>query len=151
MRSNLRTIMHRNDSTMDTSDALVNDSDADKKLPIHRSRRKPNLDLRVLGVCIGSGLDELDLAFVRYVQDTPHTPLYMEVLQVRVPAHLVIVCCLPELNSTGGFQFTRRSKARSSTCCAKARSDRTMAQPSMCCSERCLRSASRSSATYTRS
>jgi hypothetical protein len=84
--------MHRNDSTMDASDTLVNDSDADKKLFIPKLRGKPNLDLRVLGVCTGSSLDELDLAFVRYVQDTPHTPLYMEVLQVRDAASPVAYC-----------------------------------------------------------
>jgi hypothetical protein len=41
------------------------------------------LDVRVLGVCNGSGLNQLDFALVRYRQASPHTALCLELLKVR--------------------------------------------------------------------
>jgi hypothetical protein len=43
---------------------------------------KDALDVRVLGVCSGSGLNQLDFALVRYRQASPHTALCLEHLQV---------------------------------------------------------------------
>lgn len=40
------------------------------------------LDLRILGVCCGSGLNELDFALVRYLQASPSATLYLELIQV---------------------------------------------------------------------
>lgn len=40
------------------------------------------LDLQVLGVCCGSGLNQLDFALVRYQQASPHATLYLELIQV---------------------------------------------------------------------
>jgi hypothetical protein len=40
------------------------------------------LDLQVLGVCCGSGLNQLDFALVRYRQASPHAALYLELVQV---------------------------------------------------------------------
>ncbi|CAO2656289.1 Nn.00g050920.m01.CDS01 [Neocucurbitaria sp. VM-36] len=42
---------------------------------------KGALDLRVLGIRTGSGLNELDYALVHYRQDTPNVPLQVEVLK----------------------------------------------------------------------
>jgi hypothetical protein len=40
------------------------------------------LDLRVLGVCCGSGLNQLDFALARYLQASPSATLYLELIQV---------------------------------------------------------------------
>jgi len=42
---------------------------------------KSALDLRILGVCCGSGLNQLDFALVRYLQASPSATLYLEVIQ----------------------------------------------------------------------
>jgi hypothetical protein len=41
------------------------------------------LDVKVLGVCSGSGLDQIDCALVQYHQASPNTALCLEVLTVR--------------------------------------------------------------------
>ncbi|KAF1843861.1 uncharacterized protein K460DRAFT_378909 [Cucurbitaria berberidis CBS 394.84] len=67
--------LHRIDSATDTSERS-------------RTRRKSSrtsaqhaLDLRILGVCGGSGLNELNYALVHYRQDAPNAPLRVEMLQ----------------------------------------------------------------------
>jgi hypothetical protein len=40
------------------------------------------LDLRVLGVCCGSGLNQLNFALVRYRQSSPDATLRLELVQV---------------------------------------------------------------------
>jgi hypothetical protein len=40
------------------------------------------LDIRVLGACCGSGLDQLDFALVRYRQASPDAALCLELIQV---------------------------------------------------------------------
>ena len=68
--------MRRTDSAMDTSE------------PEGASRNEvertiwDGLDLRVLGVRSGSGLNDLDLALVRYRQDSPNSALCVDLLKV---------------------------------------------------------------------
>jgi hypothetical protein len=40
------------------------------------------LDVQVLGVYCGGGMNQLDFALVRYNQASPHTALCLELLQV---------------------------------------------------------------------
>lgn len=40
------------------------------------------LDLTILGMNSGTAMDGIDCALVRYRQDTPTTPLHMEILKV---------------------------------------------------------------------
>jgi hypothetical protein len=67
--------MHRSDSATDC-DSLQAD--------MRKTMKDPNnaLDLRVLGVCCGSGLNQLDFALVRYLQASPSDTLYLEFIQV---------------------------------------------------------------------
>jgi hypothetical protein len=71
--------VQRKDSSMDTQDVL--------------SRRKSGdlgatdaLDLTVLGVCVGSGLTEIDCALLRFSQKVPNAPLRVCLLQASVHA-----------------------------------------------------------------
>lgn len=66
--------MRRNDSATDHG-----------SLQVHtRETMKSALDLRILGVCCGSGLNQLDFALVRYLQASPSATLYLELIQVSV-------------------------------------------------------------------
>lgn len=50
----------------------------------HESSAKHPLDLTILGVSSGSGLNGLDYALVRYHQKAPAAPLQVELLQVSL-------------------------------------------------------------------
>jgi hypothetical protein len=67
--------VRRNDSPMDTN--VLEAWDSREK----RDHRQP-LDLRVLGMRCGSGLNKFDVTLVRYHQDTPDAPLCLELLEV---------------------------------------------------------------------
>jgi hypothetical protein len=78
------------------------------------------LDVRVLGVCSGSGLNQLNFAFVRYRQDSPNAALRLELLRVRatgtaIPALLMknstARCLLPSKIETISLQPFARSSA----------------------------------------
>jgi hypothetical protein len=43
-----------------------------------------SLNIVVLGVCVRSGLTEIDCALLRFSQKTPNTPLHIRMLQVSV-------------------------------------------------------------------
>ena len=73
--ANLR--LHRADSVMATKE-----HSRARRRGKERSA-KHALDLKVLGVCSGSGLDKFDHALVHYSQDAPNAPLRVELLQVR--------------------------------------------------------------------
>jgi hypothetical protein len=68
--------MSRTDSAMGTQELSRNHGLGEE----HTTRS--GLDLYVLGICSGSGLDQLDLALLRYRQDAPNAPLRVELLQV---------------------------------------------------------------------
>lgn len=70
--------MRRSDSAMDTT-----------KLPSVHTKggtdNPPNaLDICVLGVCTGNGLNELDFALLRYHQDAPDAQLRVDLIKVRM-------------------------------------------------------------------
>jgi hypothetical protein len=48
----------------------------------NRGADPSGLDIRVLGVCTGAGVNELDCALVWYRQDVPSGPLRVELIQV---------------------------------------------------------------------
>lgn len=47
---------------------------------------KDGIDVRVLGVCAGSSLEELNCALIRYRQHTSDAPLRMDVITVCILA-----------------------------------------------------------------
>jgi hypothetical protein len=69
--------MRRTDSAMDTSEL------SRASIIQHERIVKDALDLRVLSVRSGSGLNALNFALVRYRQDSPDAPLRVELLKVR--------------------------------------------------------------------
>tara|TARA_R110002003_G_scaffold184_10_gene14457 strand:+ start:20471 stop:20692 length:222 start_codon:yes stop_codon:yes gene_type:complete len=69
--------MRRTDSAMDTSEL------SRASIIPHERIVKDALDLRVLSVRSGSGLNELNFALVRYRQDSPDAPLRVELRKVR--------------------------------------------------------------------
>ncbi|KAH7085367.1 Anhydro-N-acetylmuramic acid kinase [Paraphoma chrysanthemicola] len=74
--------MRRTDSAMDTSEL------SREPITQHEQLVKDELDLRVLGVRSGSGLNELNFALVRYRQGSPNTHLCVELLkhgEIAVP------------------------------------------------------------------
>ncbi|KAF2033357.1 hypothetical protein EK21DRAFT_98356 [Setomelanomma holmii] len=74
--------MRRTDSAMDTSELFRG------RIIQHDRIVNDGLDLRVLGVRSGSGLNELNFALVHYHQDSPNTPLRVELLkhgEIAVP------------------------------------------------------------------
>jgi hypothetical protein len=78
--------MRRTDSAMDTSEL------SRASIIQHERIVKDGLDLRVLSVRSGSGLNELNFAFVRYRQYSPDAPLRVELLKVLSPiAYEVLV------------------------------------------------------------
>jgi hypothetical protein len=66
--------MHRNDSVTDY-DSL--NTDMRETMSFQSA-----LDLRVLGACCGSGLNQLNFALVRYRQSSPDATLRLELVQV---------------------------------------------------------------------
>jgi hypothetical protein len=62
---------------------LATDHDSLRAQPRETMRNlRSALDLRVLGVCCGSGLNQLDFALARYLQASPSATLYLELIQV---------------------------------------------------------------------
>jgi len=76
--------MSRNDSAMGTRELSRSQT---HRLGNEHTMRS-GLDLRVLGICSSSGLDQLDLALLNYRQDSPNAPLRVEVLQVCTLARI---------------------------------------------------------------
>ena len=66
----------RRDSAIDAMNTARSQRQANRK------NTKDGLDLLVLGVYIGGGLDDLDCALVRYRQVAPNAPLRIEVIEV---------------------------------------------------------------------
>ncbi|CBX98279.1 hypothetical protein LEMA_P096880.1 [Plenodomus lingam JN3] len=67
--------LRRRDSAMD-----ISCTDVDPSKPSQRDSDSV-LEMKSLGVCIGSGLNRLTCALVQYTQDAPHAPLRLQVLQ----------------------------------------------------------------------
>ncbi|KAI8939426.1 hypothetical protein NX059_003206 [Plenodomus lindquistii] len=77
--------MRRADSAMDITDKRSRQSTSG------RSNHINTLDIKCLGVCAGSSLNELNYALVQYHQDAPNAPLRMQILKhsiVPIPAAL---------------------------------------------------------------
>ena len=58
----------------------------------HTKSVQDALDVKVLGVCSGSGLNQLDVALIRYRQASPGAPLCLEILQVCAMGTPILRC-----------------------------------------------------------
>jgi hypothetical protein len=70
--------MRRQDSAIDTTELFKRHDRQEAQAAAI------GLDVKVLGVRCGSGLNKLDFALVHYRQQTPASPLCMEFLKVRL-------------------------------------------------------------------
>lgn len=48
-------------------------------------QQSPGLDLLILGITSGTAMDDIDFALCRFTQDSPESPLCLDLIKVRQP------------------------------------------------------------------
>lgn len=61
---------------------INSESDSSNTPSPEAEQKSPGLELLILGVTSGTAMDDIDFALCRFTQESPESPLFLEIVQV---------------------------------------------------------------------